>query len=151
MLNNVTSIHSNTASLAASRLNFAVLDSIILSKFNNITSFAFHHGFSVEQTKACFSEMVDMLFDHQKIDAKGNLFFPHNLYKQFIFMMGEQGGLEHILKHFVEFGKLYKDACLNGRDYQNDNINVKINEAKYLLELHGYLVFNQLNFSPKIP
>ena len=149
MTSNVLSIHSKAVEQGASRPDFTALDSIIFSKFSNITSFAFHHGYSVEQTKACFRDLVDMLFMHQKVDDNGHLFFPHNQYSQFTFMFEQQGGLEHILKHFVEFGKSYKEACLMGGNYHHDSINSKINEAKYLLELHGYLVFNQLNFSPK--
>lgn len=128
-------------------LDFKIIDTILVHRFQNITSFAFYHGFSIAQTKKEFRDLVCMLFENQKVTKDNKLVFPHNLYMQFILMLNQDGGLDHILKHFVEFGMVYKNSCIHGDEIGVRNINNKIDEARRLLELHGYLVFNQFNCS----
>lgn len=126
-------------------LDFSILDSITQHRLGSVSAFAFFHGYSLEDCRHALRNIVDMIFENQRVGKNGKLVVTHNFYMQFLYMLEQEGGLDHLLQHFSEFGGMYKKSCLDGELIEISGISKKVDEAKALLEFHGYLVLNYHN------
>lgn len=128
--------------------NLLILDKIIELRFKSLSSFAFHYQYDFEQARASIRSLLGTLFTNQRLSKRTDYVLPHNLYSQFIYILDSGEGFDNILSHLVEFGPIYRDACISHQGVQKlgSDVNESVNNAKKLLEQHGYLVFNQLNF-----
>lgn len=123
-------------------VDLSMLADIYANDIKSMAHFCLHFTLSdVDGLKALVS-LVDGIFKCQVFN--GAFVLPHSKYEHLHFLLSDNSTLDLVLCDLVDNGEKYLEAC-GKHDGQNDNLDMRVKQAKQLLELSGYIVLREHN------